>query len=66
MGRRASIVLVAPNPVPNTRDEASSYEDDRRVVDHFDGGGDGRRHTKERYSQKRPSCRKVSMILSNV
>ena len=54
MGRRTSIVLVTPDPVPDTRNHASKDEDDGGVVDGFGGNGDGGGHAEEGHSQQRP------------
>lgn len=66
VGRRASVVLVAPDPVPDTGDDAGCDEDHGGVVDQVSGDGDGCGHAEKRHSQKRPSCGRVSGILSRV
>lgn len=54
MGRRTSVILVTPGPVPDTRNHARKDEDDGGVVDGFGGNGDGGGHAEERHSQQGP------------
>lgn len=53
-GGGTGVVLVAPDPVPDTGNQAGSDEDDGGVVDRLGGDGNGTGHTKERHGEGRP------------
>jgi hypothetical protein len=55
VGRRTSIVLVAPGPVPDTGNQASKHEHNGGVVHGLGGDGDDGGHAEEGHSKRRPS-----------
>lgn len=55
VNRWAGVVLVAPDPVPNTGDERRGNEDSWGVVDVLGGNRDVRGHAEERKCEQRPS-----------
>lgn len=54
VGRGTSVVLVAPDPVPDSGDEAGKHEDHGGVVDSLGGDGDGGGHAEQGQGQKGP------------
>jgi len=54
VSRRTSVVLVTPDPVPDSRNQTCEDEDDGSVVDGFGGNGDHGGHAEERHGEKRP------------
>ena len=55
VGRGTSVVLVTPNPVPDTRNKCGADEDDGGVVDSGGVDRESRGHAKQRKGQQRPS-----------
>ena len=52
---RTLVVLLAPDKVPDSRDEEEGEEHDGSVVHEFGGDRDVRRHTEKRDGETRPS-----------
>lgn len=54
VSRGASVVLVTPDPVPDTRHERREDKHNRRVVDSGGENRDGRGHAEERHGKGGP------------
>lgn len=54
MSGRAGVVVIAPYPVPDARDQSSSNKDDGRVVNGGDFDGDRGREAEQGQDQQRP------------
>lgn len=55
VGRRTSVVLVSPSPVPDSGNQAREDEDDGSVVDGLGGDGESGGHAEERHGEERPA-----------
>lgn len=56
VGRRADVVLVAPNEVPQTGGDDDADKHDAGVVHGFEIDRDGSGHTEQRDGEEGPRC----------